>query len=281
MERRPAVLVTGAGGQVGRALGALLPGIRAASHRDLDVTDPGAVAQAVSEADHVVHLAALTNVDGCETEPQRAHEINVTGTENVVAAAARARARVIFLSTDYVFDGRSTAPYSEEAPRSPLNVYGTTKAAAEDIVGAADGGLTIRTSWVFGEDHNFVASILGAARRGSPLRVVDDQRGLPTPAEAVARAIAFAIDRGIEGILHVAGDGPVVSWADLAHEALARAGLDVAVERVSTDDYTAASDKVIAPRPAFSALDLTKAKSLGVPLLDWRTALDGYVEGSR
>jgi dTDP-4-dehydrorhamnose reductase len=227
-----------------------------------------------------VHLAALTNVDRCEVEPENAHEINVSGTENVVRAAERARARVILVSTDYVFDGRSETPYQEDDRRSPLNVYGMTKAEAEDIVSGEPAGLTIRSSWVFGEGHNFVASVVAAARRAAPLRVVEDQRGIPTPAEAIARAIAFAIDQRLEGLLHVAGDGPIISWADLAQESIDRAGLDATVGRVTTQEYVAASDKTIAPRPAFSALDLTKAKRLGVPLLDWRAALDDYIERS-
>lgn len=280
MARHTSVLVTGAGGQVARALRALLGDIRALTHEELDVTDLEAVSEAVSGTDHVVHLAALTNVDLCESEPARAREINVTGTYNVVQAAADARSRVIYLSTDYVFDGRTDRPYREEDERRPLNVYGITKAEAEDVVEATVGSLTIRSSWIFGEGHNFISAILAAAREGKPLRVVDDQRGLPTPAEAVARAIGFAIEQRVEGLLHIVGDGAIVSWADLAEAALHEAGVDVPVERISTEEYIRSSDKPIAPRPAFSALDVTKAKRIGIPLLDWRAGLESYVKRS-
>lgn len=280
MERHPPALVTGAGGQVGRALRPLLPEARALSHDELDVTDAGAVGDAVAGIDHVVHLAALTNVDLCEVETQRAAEINVHGTENVVQAADRARARVILLSTDYVFDGRSRRPYVEEDDRNPVNVYGRTKADAEDIVLAGPGSLVIRSSWVFGDGRNFVRTILAAAARGERLRVVDDQRGLPTPAEALARAIVVAIEHRIEGVLNVAGDGPIVSWADLAERAVERRGHGGAIERVTTSEYVDGSGSIVAARPAFSALDLTKARRIGVPLLDWQDALDDYVERS-
>lgn len=280
MERNPSVLITGASGQVGRALTALLPKVRAASHAELDVTDADAVAEAAAGVDHVVHLAALTQVDRCEVEPELAYQINVVGTRNVVRAATASRARVILLSTDYVFDGRSRSPYKEEDERNPLNVYGVTKAEAEDAVEETVGSLTIRSSWIFGDGSNFVATILTAAKQGGELRVVDDQRGIPTPAEGVARAILCAIDNRLEGILHVAGDGPIVSWAELATEVLDLANLDAIVRPISTDEYTSGAEHRIARRPAFSALDVSKAKRIGCPLLDWRESLKPYIERS-
>ena len=280
MERHPTVLVTGADGQVGRALTAILPDVRAATKHDLDVTDADRVAEAVTGTDHVVHLAALTDVDRCEAEPDLAYEVNVRGTHNVVRAATSSRSRVILLSTDYVFDGRARRPYKEEDERGPLNVYGVTKAEAEDVVEETVGSLTMRSSWIFGEGRNFVSTILAAARAGSDLRVVDDQRGLPTAADAVARAIAFAIDNRLEGILHVAGDGPDVSWAELAEITLGEAGIQARVAHISSEEHSRASKGSVGRRPSFSVLDLHKAMRIGVPLLDWRAGLKDYVERS-
>ena len=260
---------------------ARLPHALAPPRHELDVTTARAIADAVEKADVIVHLAAWTDVDGCESDPELARTVNVGGTRAVVTAAADRGARVIYLSTDYVFDGRSDHPYREEDAPDPISVYGRTKLEGEEIVAAHPGSLIVRASWVFGDGRNFVAAILDAAQAGRMLRVVDDQRGIPTPAPALADAIAFAIDREVEGIIHVAGDGPIVSWAELAKVALETAGERAEVAPVSTTDYVAGADKVVAPRPSFSALDTGKARSLGVPLLDWRTGLQDYIGAMR
>lgn len=278
MGRDPTVLITGADGQVGRALRVLLPGARAPGHAELDVTDADAVAAALEGTDAVVHTAGLTNVDACETDRERAEQVNVGGTRNVVDAARRTGTRVIYLSTDYVFDGRSDRPYVESDHPAPLNVYGRTKLEAERLVASLEGSLIVRSSWIFGDGRNFVATILDAAASAArPLKVVDDQRGIPTPAAGLAWALRFAIEGTLDGILHVAGDGSVVSWAELARAALEAAGSQVAVDPVTTEEYMSLSDRPIVPRPRFSALDLSKARSLRVPLLDWRTGLKDYV----
>ena len=225
-----------------------------------------------------MHLAAWTDVDGCENDPEIARAVNVGGTRSVVNAAKGKGARVIYLSTDYVFDGRSDRPYREDDAPNPLSVYGETKLAGEELVATLDGSLIMRSSWVFGDGRNFVATILNAAQAGKDLRVVDDQRGIPTPAAGVADAIAFAIERGLQGVLHVAGDGPVVSWAQFAGSALESAGISARLQPISTAEYVTGASRTIAPRPPFSALDISKARSVGVPLLDWRTGLQTYIE---
>lgn len=235
------------------------------------------MADAVEKADVVVHLAAWTDVDACESDPELARAVNVGGTRAVVSAASDKGARVIYLSTDYVFDGRSDRPYREDDPSNPLSVYGRTKVEGEELMAALDGSLILRSSWIFGDGRNFVATILNAAQAGKDLRVVDDQRGIPTPASAVADSIAFSIEREVEGVVHFAGDGPIVSWAEFATIALKSAGIRAEVQPVSTAEYTAGRTQTIASRPAFSALDISKARSLGVPLLDWRAGLETYI----
>lgn len=224
-----------------------------------------------------MHLAAWTDVDGCENDPELARAVNVGGTRSVVNAARGKGARVIYLSTDYVFDGRNDRPYREDHAPNPLSVYGETKLAGEELVATLDGSLIVRSSWIFGDGRNFVATVLNAAQAGKDLRVVDDQRGVPTPAAAVADAIAFASERELQGMLHVAGDGPVVSWAEFAASALESAGISARLQPISTAEYVAGARRTIAPRPPFSALDISKARSVGVPLLDWRIGLQTYI----
>jgi dTDP-4-dehydrorhamnose reductase len=269
--------VTGAGGQVGRALRAHLPGARFAAHADLDVTDGDAVRAAVAGAATVVHLAALTNVDGCERDPDAARRVNADGTSNICAAATEAGARVVYVSTDYVFPGDRDGEWEEDDPPAPLNVYGRTKLLGEEEVGRAPANLVVRTSWVFGDGRNFVRTILAAAGRGAPLRVVADQRGRPTWAGDVARAIAALVGGNAAGIVHVAGDGPACTWADLARAAVAEAGVAAPVEPVTTAEYAASAAAPVAPRPANSTLSLARARRLGVPLGGWRDALRRYV----
>lgn len=270
------VLITGAGGQVGTALKHTAPGAKAFSHHDLDVTDARAVAEAAAGIDVIVHLAALTNVDGCEAEPDTAHRVNVGGTKNVVAAAREHGARVVFLSTDYVFSGED-APYSEDGDPGPVNVYGETKLAGERLLDT-ERDLIVRASWIFGAGRNFVTTILRAATSG-PVRVVDDQIGRPTSADALALALVDLIDRGVSGCVHVAGDGAPCSWADLAETAIAGSGLEAKVQRVSTEQYRSDADGTIARRPPNGTLGLDKARALGIPLVDWRTSLTAYLKG--
>jgi dTDP-4-dehydrorhamnose reductase len=275
----PVVLVTGAGGQVGRALAALLRGARLAPHSALDVTDARAVEEAMAGVSVVVHLAALTDVDGCETAPDRARAVNGIGTSNVVRAASRVGARVVYVSTDYVFDGSKGAAYQESDEPNPVNVYGRTKLAGERAVGEAPNATIVRTSWVFGEGRNFVRTILRAAEHRASLQVVDDQRGLPTFAGDLARALERIVADGVEGIVHVAGAGPPGTWADVAVEALGAAGRKTGVERVDSETYARRAQGIVAPRPRDSTLSVVLARGLGLPLGEWRESLARYVCG--
>jgi dTDP-4-dehydrorhamnose reductase len=275
--RNPSIHVTGAGGQVGTELRTVLPGATFWPHSELDVSRPAMVRERLTGADVVVHLAAFTRVDECETHPDRAVAVNDRGTANVVAAATEQGARVVYVSTDYVFDGTKTGEYSENDPPHPLNVYGRSKLAGEAHVADAEDGLIVRTSWVFGPGVNFVATILAAARRGDRIRVVDDQVGRPTWARGLAEALVHVLDAGTTGYLHVAGEGAPCTWADMAETALRAAGLSNPVERVTTSAYARVAGRALAPRPPNSALGLELARGAGVPLTDWRRSVEDYV----
>jgi dTDP-4-dehydrorhamnose reductase len=257
--------VTGADGQVGRALREHLPGGVFLTRGDLDVTDQRMVRHLLGGVDLVVHCAAMTDVDGCERDPQRAMAVNAWGSAHVAMAADR----VILLSTDYVFDGTKAGEYLEDDPTNPQSAYGRSKLEAERAVLEAGQNLVVRTSWVFGDGRNFVRSIAAAARAGKELRVVGDQHGRPTFAGDLALALAHLAAGEHAGILHVAGDGAPCTWADLAELVVGRP-----VQRVSTAEWGAP-----APRPANSVLALGRARSRGVPLRDWRASVRRYVEG--
>lgn len=274
-------LVTGAGGILGTELrhlaavrGLDLIGL---DRSDLDVTDADAVVDAVEGArpDVVIHAAAYTAVDRAESEPERARRVNVDGSAHVAAAAARAGATVVYVSTDFVFDGRAERPYRPDDPTGPAGVYGRTKLAGEDAVrGAAAEHLVVRTSWVYGRGgRNFVDAILERARTGQALRVVQDQRGRPTWAANLARGLVDLAVSGARGTWHLTDGGPVTTWYGLAAEALRLAGLEVPLAGVSTEEWGAP-----APRPAYSALDVRATEErLGRAMPPWPEALAAYL----
>ena len=277
MGRASVVLVTGAGGQVGTALRARLEPARFLDRSDLDVTDQEAVRTAARGADVIVHLAAMTNVDECEARPDEAFAVNADGTRHVAEAAAAEGARMVYVSTDYVFDGEKAREYEEADSPRPINVYGKSKLEGERHVATGQANLTVRTSWVFGQGKNFVRTILGAAGRADPLRVVEDQRGRPTWAEDLAAALTYLVDVPMAGTLHVAGGGPPCTWADLAEVALETAGSSARVERIDSETYASTAGRIVAPRPRNSALSLARAVAHGVPLSDWRRSVRRYV----
>lgn len=244
-------------------------------HADLDVTDQGRTREVVGDVapEWIVHCAAYTAVDGAEDEPAEALRVNHQGTANVSAAAAERGARWLYVSTDYVFDGRSERPYRPDDPVGPLSVYAGTKRAGEEVALSA-GALVVRTGWLYGAGGpNFVDAIVQRAAAGEAMRVVDDQRGRPTWARNVARASLELIggDAGA-GIWHVA-DGGEATWLELAREACAAHGLEVEITGVSTEAWGAA-----APRPRYSVLDVSRTEQwLGRPMMPWREALRAYV----
>jgi len=285
------ILITGAGGQVGtellRAFRERGRTVTALTRQELDITDRNAVAATVRRIVPalIVNAAAYTSVDKAEDEPEVAFRINAEGAGILAEAGHAAGAGVVQFSTDYVFDGAGSAPYAEDAPTNPLNVYGASKLAGEERVrSAAARHIVVRTSWVFAaHGKNFVRSIIGAMVRGRPLDVVDDQRGCPTPAAELADAIADFAPRVLDaafrgwGTYHVCGFPPT-TWFEFAQE-IRRALPEPspfpvpAIRAVSTADRPSR-----ALRPPFSVLNTSAAERvLGLRPFDWRVALRDVV----
>lgn len=274
MARHPDILITGAGGQVGRALRPWLPQARFLERRHLDVTDPDAVRDAVRGTDAIIHLAANTGVDRCEVEAESAHAINHQGTLHVARAARECGSRVIYVSTDYVFSGKASGEYSEDDPTAPVNEYGRSKLLGESTLDP-DTDLIVRTSWIFGGGNDFICNVLAGSPR--EIKVVDDQIGRPTRDRDLAEALVYALHVGMTGLIHVAGEGAPCSWAELAEHAIACAGSSNSVTRIDTKTLFTMCETRVAPRPANSVLALGKARRLRVPLAPWTTAVADYV----
>lgn len=268
------VLVTGAGGQLGRELVEAFEGwdVVAADRSRLDVVDRDAVLGAITSLrpDVVVHAAAWTAVDACEGDVDRAVAVNALGTRHVADGARRVGAHVVHVSTDYVFDGTKAAPYDEWDLPNPRSVYGRTKLGGEREL---DPGSTIvRTSWVFGRHgSNIVKTVLGLT---GELRFVDDQRGCPTSAADLAVAVRTLAAARLPGVFHVTNQGPT-TWFDFVRDVLRLAGDDAArVVAVTTAELGRA-----APRPANSVLDNRALRLSGLPLLpDHREPLERLVK---
>jgi len=271
-------LVTGGAGQLGSALQAALAarGERcfAPAHAELDICEAAQVARAVAERMPrvVVNCAALTKVDTCEREPALAARANAEAVAGLARVCTSAGARLVQLSTDYVFSGDAPRPAREDDAPAPRSVYGRTKLAGERAALAAPRALVVRTSWVYGRGRNFPAAILAQAREGKPLRVVADQRGRPTYAADLADAILRLVAADVTGIVNFANDGEA-SWLELARAVLDSCGFaDRPIQPLTTEELG-----LPAPRPRYSVLDLGKARALGVAPRDWRAALAAYL----
>jgi dTDP-4-dehydrorhamnose reductase len=274
-----AFLVTGGGGQVGRAFRALLPLGRVLSSSELDITNPSAVAEAIRSIRPavVVNAAAYTKVDAAEAHAVQARRVNVEAVGNLANAARKVGATLVQISSDYVFSGDKPGAYTETDPTGPRSVYGRTKLDSEEAAEGAGEYLVVRASWVYGDGTNFIKAILSAARTREELSVVNDQFGMPTHAGDLAAGILGLLDKGCRGLFHLAGAGAPGSWADVAETALRSAGLATRVRRVTTEQYYATREGPIAPRPANSTLDCSKALAAGVSIRPWRQAVQQYV----
>lgn len=276
------VLVFGGAGLVGRAMVAEA-GRRgwAADGPDrdrTDVTDPAAVASALSafRPDLVVNCAAMTAVDACESERQKAFLLNGEAVAILAAGAARAGARFVHLSTDYVFDGEGVAPYAEDHPTAPRSVYGASKLEGERRALAVPGTLLVRTSWIFGHGGpNFVDTMRAKlAAPDAALRVVADQVGAPTWAPFLARALADLGESGASGIVHYQ-NRPAVSWHGFALEIARRLGSTAEIRPATTAEVPRP-----APRPRYSVLSVERFERLaGRAVEDWREGLAEHLKG--
>jgi dTDP-4-dehydrorhamnose reductase len=268
------ILIVGDRGMLGRAFRELL-GREArafAGHDlpDLDAAEPAQVA-ALFKAPWraVINCAAFTNVDGAEEHEATALRGNATAPRVLAEACAAAGIPLLHFSTDYVFNGRATAPYPIDAPLEPLGAYGRTKAAGEAAIrtsGAAH--LIVRTSWLYAPwANNFVRTMAKLTRDKPALKVVHDQRGRPTSAEHLARASLALLDRGATGTFHVT-DGGECTWYELTVAIAERLGRTCAITPCTTAEFPRP-----APRPAYSVLDLATTETLLGPMPDWRVNL--------
>lgn len=271
------ILITGAQGQLGSALQPVLSGHQLIL-KDLpnfDLTAPRCEAEILETApDVVIHAAAYTNVDGAEKEPERAHAVNVGGTAAVARAAQRSRARLLYLSTDYVFDGRKASPYNETDRPNPINVYGRTKHDGElAAMQQCENTLVVRTAWLYGHNgQNFVKTILRAAAEKPFLEVVADQRGCPTYAEDLARALKALLETDMRGICHVTNSGDC-TWHEFAEAIVRCAGLRTEVRPITT-----AQAGRLARRPAYSVLSQERFVKIYRPLPYWQDALVNFMK---
>jgi dTDP-4-dehydrorhamnose reductase len=242
------------------------------SREQADVTDRGRLLEGAGQfqPEIVLNCAAHTKVDACETEVDRAFAINASGAENAAAAAESVGARLVHVSTDYVFEGTAREPYREDAPTGPLSVYGKSKLEGERRALEYDRALVVRTSWLFGPGGpNFVATMVSLIEAGKvPLRVVDDQVGCPTYTPFLASALLDLSGSGATGVVHYRNREPV-SWYAFATEIARQWGGAVEVQPVTTAEFPRP-----APRPAWSVLDVTRFENIvGRPVESWDRGL--------
>lgn len=274
------ILITGAQGQLGTELRHLLDarGItyRATDAKDLDITDEAAVNQyfADYQPDLVYHCAAYTAVDKAEDEAKALNQlVNVDGTRNLAKAAAKVDATLVYISTDYVFDGDSKEIYTVDDQPAPRNEYGRAKYEGEQqVLKYLKKYYIIRTSWVFGEyGHNFVYTMLNLAKTHKELTVVDDQYGRPSWTKTLAEFMTFAVDQHLDyGIYHLSNDNSC-NWYEFASAILT--DKDVTVKPVSSAEYPQK-----AWRPRHSILDLSKTKATGFEIPTWQDALKDFLK---
>jgi dTDP-4-dehydrorhamnose reductase len=268
-------LVTGAGGMLGRDLLDVLGSadVTGLTRAELDITDPDATAAAVAGCDVVVNAAAWTDVDGAESAEDRALQVNGVGPANLAAACALSGARLVHVSTDYVFAGDATTPYGEDAAADPRSAYGRTKRTGEVAVLELlpESGYIVRTAWLYGEyGRNFAKTMIKLEAEKDTLDVVDDQRGQPTWSMDVARTIVALVDAvAAPGIYHATSTGET-TWYGFARAVFEELGADPDRIRPTTTDRFPRP----APRPAYSVLGHARLDAAGVPAIQhWRDAL--------
>ena len=280
MER---ALITGGNGQLGTDLTEQLAGrtevVRALGHAGLDIADDDAVARVIDELkpDTVFNCAAYHNVDLCETEEEMSFRINGVAVKRMARRCSDAGVKLVHFSTNYVFDGRREEPYGEYDLPSPRSVYAISKLTGEHCALAygGDGALVVRGSGLYGlhgseqKGGNFVTRVLARAREGQQIRMVSDQRLQPTFTRDLAAAVIEAVDAGADGLLHLTASG-ACSWLEFTQAIFELAGIDVAIEPVTSSGPV--------DRPLNGVLARPRADELGLtPLRDWRAALADYM----
>ena len=291
------ILVTGSDGQLGRALKKILPTKDTffTTRQILDITNKKQTVQQIINyrPDIVIHTAAYTDVDGCEKNRTLAYSINVEGTKNVVLGCQKIDALMVYISTDFIFDGKKKTPYRENDNPNPVSYYGQTKLEGEKEVKKLKRYLIIRTSWVFGEGKNFVQTILNLSKTKKEISVVDDQIGRPTYAFDLAKGIYKLIQNSnlkmqndnsklkiktLSGIYNIVNQGSC-SWYEFAKEIVEIKDLKTKIVPIKAKDWLKIKPDS-AKRPAYSVLDSTKLKKAGIILKPWQEALKEYLKVS-
>jgi dTDP-4-dehydrorhamnose reductase len=243
--------------------------------RDADIRDPKQISNVIqrTQPNWIVLAAAYTDVDGCEGNPEHAFDVNCRGALNVAKAAKQFASRLLFLSTDYVFDGAKNRPYETNDPRAPLNVYGRSKAEAEvQISEVLPECCILRTSWLFGNDGKcFPDTILKLAASRPAIDVVDDQRGSPTFTVDLARTIIQLCRSDAEGIVHATNRGDC-SWFEFAREIVADVRLNSMVRPTTSEQFVRP-----AQRPKYSVLSSKSLQKQAIEMPHWQDALRRYL----
>jgi dTDP-4-dehydrorhamnose reductase len=271
------VTVFGAAGMLGKALMRQWKQdeVTGLGRLQADIRSPQAVNEAVrrSQPEWIVLSAAYTDVDGCESNPELAAAVNTQGPVNVAKAARSSGAKLLFISTDYVFNGKKTTPYESSDPRDPINVYGKTKADAEaKILEVLPGACIVRTSWLFGPwGKCFPDTILKLAATRPELEVVDDQRGCPAYTFDLADAIIGLCNQEASGIIHCTNSG-VCSWYEFASEVVRQAGATTVVRQTTSDRFVRP-----AARPSYSVLSPVSLNAHGIRMRHWKETLPDYL----
>ena len=273
------VLVLGARGMLGRDLVEIFfpfYEVEGWDLRELDITRPEETREKIARLQPriIVNCAAYTDVDGCESRENLAFAVNAEGVRNLALAARSVEAKLVHLSTDYVFNGGSRIPYKPDDPPSPLNVYGRSKLHGEILLRNSGAPyLIVRTAWLYGRGgKNFVAAILRQAEEGEDLRVVNDQRGSPTFTRDLSRAIRDLLEAGAGGIYHVTS-ADSCTWYEFAREILKQKAMSaVKIQPISSEEL-----RRTAKRPAFSVLDCTRYEiTCGKKMRPWKDGLQDY-----
>jgi dTDP-4-dehydrorhamnose reductase len=273
------ITIFGATGMLGKALMRRWPTDRdevtGVGSAQSDIRDSTQVERAIqqSKPDWIVLAAAYTDVDGCELNPALAAAVNTTGSVNLARAAHSAGAKLLFVSTDYVFDGTKTTPYETNDPRNPINAYGRSKAEAEEkILAILPDACIVRTSWLFGPGGKcFPNTILKLAATRPEIEVVNDQRGSPTYTLDLADAIVALCKSQARGIVHCTNRGDC-TWYDFAAEIIRQAGLKTVVRPTTTDKFVRP-----AARPKYSVLSSASLSSYGIEMRPWQATVTNYL----
>lgn len=287
------ILIAGSKGQLGRALNRCVENLSYIKYNSyntdingvvdkylgrihcLDITNKESVEKIIllNRPDVVVNCAAHTAVDLCETDRENAYKINVEGPKNIAIACEKIGAKMVHISTDYIFDGKSTVPYTEEMAGNPISYYGKTKYESEHVVlQHSSKSYIIRTGWMYGEGNNFVNTMLRISENDKEINVVYDQYGTPTSAREVARLICYLIDTEEYGIYHGTCEGST-NWYDYATEIFRLSNKMVKVNPIKTSEYKSA-----AKRPLYSVLENKRLKQeTDFTFANWHDELEEYI----